>query len=158
MEILDLRHLGPEHLRALLAEETTAWREQLRWDYSSTAAMVLRFLEARALTGYAVMEKGRAVGYSFYVLESYKGLIGDAFVSPAYRDGSTEVRLITHVLETLQATPAIRRIEAQLLNLDTAAIREHFISLGFECFDRQFLFLALPQATLRPASEDFGIH
>jgi ribosomal protein S18 acetylase RimI-like enzyme len=144
MEILDLRLVGPDILRALLEEETTVWREVLRWDYAATAAMVLRYLDSRALTGYAAIENGRAIGYTFYVVEHCKGLIGDAFVSPAHRDGPTELELVTHVVETLQATPGVRRIEAQLINLDTPAVRSHFLSRGFQIHDRQFLCLSVP--------------
>ncbi|MBI3934495.1 MAG: GNAT family N-acetyltransferase [Acidobacteria bacterium] len=146
MEILDLRLIRNQDLQPLLEEEGIVWRNTLRWDYAATAAMVLRFMEARALTGYAMVEAGRVVGYSFYVLEHNKGLIGDAFVRAEYRNGSNEVRLITHVVETLQATPGIRRIEAQLLNLDAPGLREHFLSQGFQGFDRHFLYLSIPDA------------
>jgi len=146
MEILDLRLIGTDDLRPLLEEERIAWRDTLRWDYTATATMVIRFMEARALSGYAALVAGRVVGYSFYVIESDKGLIGDAFLSPEFRNGSNEVQLITHVLETLQATPGIRRIEAQLLNLDAPGLREHFLSQGFQGYDRQFLFLSIPDA------------
>ncbi|HEY7615963.1 MAG TPA: GNAT family N-acetyltransferase [Terriglobales bacterium] len=143
MEILDLRLISRQDLEPLLQEERTLWRDFLRWDFSSTAAMVIRFLEAHALTGYAAVEDGRAVAYSFFVYENHKGLLGDAFVSPSFRDGVTEVRLLTHVLETLQATPGIQRVEAQLLQLDGAGVRELFRSQGFRVFDRRFLFLGL---------------
>jgi ribosomal protein S18 acetylase RimI-like enzyme len=108
--------------------------------------MVTRFLDAHALTGYAAVEDGRAVAYSFFVYENHKGLIGDAFVSPSFRDGVTEVRLLTHVLETLQATPGIQRVEAQLLHLDGLAVRELFHAQGFRVYDRRFLFRALSEA------------
>jgi len=154
MEILDLRLIETKDLRPLLEEERIAWRDILRWDYSTTAAMVIRFMDARALTGYAMMEAGRAVGYSFYVIECNKGLIGDAFFSPNHRNGTNEVQLITHILETLQATPGLRRIEAQLLNLDAPGLREHFHSLGFQSYDRQFLFLSIPAAGLETDAGD----
>jgi len=157
MEVLDLRLIRTEDLRPLLEAEGAVWRENLRWDYSATGAMVLRFMEARALTGYAVLEGSRVVGYSFYVMESGKALIGDAFVHPEYRGGEHEVQLMTHLLETLQATPGLRRIEAQLLNLDGAAIREHFQSIGFQGYDRQFLYLAIPDAGGFPAAEDTAV-
>jgi ribosomal protein S18 acetylase RimI-like enzyme len=133
------------------------WRETLRWDYSATGAMVLRFMEARALTGYAMLEGTRVIGYSFYVIESSKGLIGDAFIHPEYRNGLHEVQLMTHVLETLRASPGLRRIEAQLLNLDGAAVREHFESLGFQGYDRQFLHLSIPGVGGFPAAEDSAV-
>jgi ribosomal protein S18 acetylase RimI-like enzyme len=157
MEILDLRLIGPDALRALLEEETTVWRDVLRWDYAPTATMVLRYLESRALTGYAAVENGRAIGYSFYVIEHCKGLVGDAFVSAAHRDGLTEVQLVTHVIETLQATPGVRRIEAQLINLDTPAVRSHFLSQGFQIHDRQFLFLSVPDKKTDAGPADLPI-
>jgi len=151
MEILDLRLIGSRDLQPLLEEERAVWRDALRWDYSATASMVLRFMDSRALTGYAAMEGGRAVGYSFYVYENFKGLIGDFFISPAFRGTLAEAQLITHVLETLQAMPGIRRIEGQLVNLDSPAIRAQFAAQGFQSFDRQFLFLSLPQWSAPPA-------
>ena len=143
MEILDLRLLRPSDLEPLLEEEKLVWMESLRWDYSATASMVFRYVQGRALTGYAALEEGRAIAYSFYICENQKGLIGDAFVSRRFRDGITETRLLTHVVETLLATPTVRRVEAQLIQLDTANVREFFRSQGFATYDRKFLLLEL---------------
>lgn len=157
MEVLDLRLLGADDLRPLLEEEREAWRETLRWDFAPTAAMVLRFLQARALTGYALRENGRIVGYSFYVIENSKGLIGDAFLTTAFCDGSSEVRLLTHVLETLQAMPGVGRVEAQLLHLNGPELRQLFLSEGFQEYDRQFLYLPLAEGRFLPAPADSGV-
>jgi ribosomal protein S18 acetylase RimI-like enzyme len=143
MEILDLRLLRPSDLQPLLEEEKQVWMESLRWDYSATASMVSRYLQGRALTGYAAVEDGRAVAYSFYICEGHKGLIGDAFVSRRFRDGITETRLLTHLVETLLATPTVRRVEAQLIQMGTASVREFFRSQGFATYDRKFLLLEL---------------
>jgi ribosomal protein S18 acetylase RimI-like enzyme len=157
MEILDLRLISSDDLRPLLEAERAVWRETLRWDYSATGAMVLRFMDAHALTGYAMLDGPRVVGYSFYVIESGKALVGDAFVHPEYRHGTNEVKLMTHVLETLQAMPGLRRIEAQLLNLDGESIGEHFLSLGFNRYDRHFLFLSIPDAAEIHVVADPGV-
>ena len=143
MEILDLRQLRSRDLEPLLAEEQHLWQSRLQWDYSHTAALILRFADARALTGYAAVEEGRAVGYSFFVYEDHKGLIGDAFVSDPFRNGSTEVRLMTHVIETLEATPGIRRIEAQLMNFGGEAVRQWFAGQDFRGHPRRFMGLSL---------------
>jgi ribosomal protein S18 acetylase RimI-like enzyme len=156
IEIIDLRLISPDCLRALLDEEKGVWRDSLYWDYSTTASMVLRYLESRALTGYAAVENDRAVGYAFYVVESCKGLVGDAFVGAAYANSSLGVRLATHVIETLQATPGLRRIEAQLINLDNQAIRNHFLSQGFQVHDRQFLHLSLQNEALADGARATG--
>ena len=140
MEILDLRQIRSRDLEALLQEESRLWHEQLRWDYSSSADLVRRFLDARALTGYAALERGRPVGYAFFVYEDHKGLIGDLFVSRAF-SGGTEGRLLDHVIETMQQTPGIRRIEAQLLVFNAGSLEPTFRREHFHSFPRQFMLL-----------------
>ena len=155
MEILDLRQLRSRDLEPLLAEEQRAWQSRLEWDYSNTASLILRFLDARALTGYAALEGGRVVGFGFFIYEDRKGLIGDAFVSEAYRNGATEVRLMTHIIETLAASPGIRRIEAQLMNFGGEAVLEWFAGQEFRSHRRRFMGLplidGLPQFPMLPA-------
>ena len=141
MEILDLRQLRSRDLEPLLEEEKTLWQRSLHWDYSSTAAMVRRFVDAQALSGYAAVEGGQAVGFSFFVYEEDKALIGDLFVSDAAGNGTAAVRLATHVIETLQATPGIRRIEAQLMNSSDPPVRQCFLSRHFQTYRRKFLIL-----------------
>jgi ribosomal protein S18 acetylase RimI-like enzyme len=143
MEILDLRQLRSRDLEPLLTEEQRAWESRLEWDYSNTASLILRFLEARALTGYAALDEGRVVGFGFFIYEDRKGLIGDAFVSESYRDGVTEVRLMTHIIETLVASPGIRRIEAQLMNFGGDAVLEWLAAQEFKSHRRRFMGLAL---------------
>lgn len=150
MEILDLRQIRSRDLELLLEEENRLWREQLRWDYSGSADLIKRFVDARALPGYAALESGRAIGYSFFVYEDHKGLIGNLFVSGQY-SGGAESRLLTHVIETMQETPGIRRIEAQLMNFGAGSLHATFQRERFIPFARRFLLLDLAgTAGLRP--------
>lgn len=145
MEILDLRQIRSQHLQALLDEENRIWRDQLHWDYTNSADLIKRFVDARALPGYAAMDRGRAVGYSFFVYEDYKGLIGNLFVSQPYA-GLAEGRLLTHVIETMQETPGIRRIEAQLMTPRPGVLGPTFVQEDFQVFDRQFMLLVFDAA------------
>ena len=157
-EILDLRQLQPAAMEALLADEAVAWQRDLLWDYSATAVMIRRFLESHALNGYASVEGGQATGFTFYVYESGKGLVGDLFVRPQHRQDAVYYRLLTHTLETLEATPGVRRVEAQLLHADSPSVRALFGSRGYLCHDRTFLRLslaALPAAAAEPAGNCF---
>src|SRR5262250_1654294 len=118
VEILDLRHFRSSDLRPLLTEESRAWARRLSWDYSSSAEMILRYMDARILPGYAAVSRGRVFGYSFFVYENSKGVIGDLFVSDTPNGDDrqhVEGRLLMHVIEHLQQSPGIHRIEAQLL-------------------------------------------
>jgi ribosomal protein S18 acetylase RimI-like enzyme len=143
-EILDLRHFSSADLRPLLDEEVESWGEALAWDYRSSSQMILRYVDAKILPGYAAVERGSLVGYSFFVYEGSKGVIGDLFVSPRRADTrAVEVRLLEHVIETLQQSPGVHRVEAQLLAHNTGEVAAPFLGNGFQRFRRLFLSLNL---------------
>lgn len=145
VEIIDLRHFGAAELRPLLMEEAQLWAERMSWDYQSSAEMILRYLDSRILPGYTAVDDGRAVGYSFFVYEGSKGVVGDMFTS-RHTDPALGERLLTHVAETLQNSPGIHRIEAQLLLHDSGSTAGPFTRRGFRRFPR--LFMSLPLSPL----------
>lgn len=151
MEILDLRHFTSADLRPLLDDEVRVWGELLCWDYSGSAEMILRYMDAKFLPGYAAVSRGKVFGYSFFVYESSKGVIGDLFVSESDNGGTrheVERRLLTHVIETLQQSPGIRRIEAQLLAHEAGTAAQPFVSQGFRRHARLFMTLPLSQGAI----------
>ena len=89
-DLVDLRKVSSAHLDTLLEEETREWNEALDWDFRKSADLVCRFVDLRALSGCALMDQGEAVGYSYFVLEDQKGLIGDLYVRPRYRTAENE--------------------------------------------------------------------
>ena len=179
MEILDLRHFSSADLRPLLEDEIAVWGRLLSWDYSTSAEMILRYMDAKILPGYAAIERGSIFGYSFFVYEQSKGVIGDLFVRDAVRNGArdsvrdgarnsgrheVEERLLTHVIETLQQSPGIHRVEAQLLTHHTAEVSQPFLQQGFSRHPRVFMNFDIgkhpqtapslpPQFEIRPWSE-----
>ena len=98
MNIIDLRQATVRQLEPLLLEEASHWREELHWDYRSALELIKRFLEAHALSGCVALENGLAIGYSFYVLEDHKGLIGGMYVSPRQNQGPIGQRLLEEML------------------------------------------------------------
>src|SRR3979409_2238354 len=82
MNIVDLRQTTVRQIEPLLEEEARHWRDELHWDYRGALELIKRFLDAHALAGCVAFENGTAAGYSFYVLEEQKGLIGGLYVSP----------------------------------------------------------------------------
>jgi ribosomal protein S18 acetylase RimI-like enzyme len=146
VDIIDLRHFGAVELRPLLMEEARLWSERMNWDYQSSAEMILRYLDSKILPGYAAVEDGRALGYSFFVYEGSKGVVGDMFTSARAEAGLGE-RLLNHVAETLQNSPGIHRIEAQLLLHDTGSTTNAFLRRGFRRFPRLFMSLPLGPET-----------
>ena len=142
MEILDLRHFSSVDLRPLLDDETRAWASLLSWDYNGSAEMILRYVDAKILPGYAAIERGRIFGYSFFVYEGSKGVVGDLFVANGSRVSNTrevEIKLLTHVIETLQQSPGIHRVEAQLLAHEAGSVARPFLDQGFQRHPRLFM-------------------
>jgi ribosomal protein S18 acetylase RimI-like enzyme len=152
VEILDLRHFASNDLRPLIDEEVALWRTALHWDYRTSAEMVLRYADARILPGFAAIERGRVRGYCYFVYEGNKGVIGDLFVEnsnfTADRRFQIESELLAHAIGTLQRTPGLNRIEAQLLIHPSDHLAAPFLSEGFRRYRR--LFLALPVNNVPP--------
>ena len=144
--MLDLRHFSSQHLRPLLEHETRMWYRLMSWDYHSSAEMILRYVDSKILPGYAAVENGRVGGYTFFVYEGSKGVVGDLYADQSIQlasgRGGVERLLAVHVIETLQQSPGIHRIEAQLLPHDSGSLSETFGAQGFRQLPR--LFLALP--------------
>src|SRR5450755_3687678 len=162
VEILDLRHFSSVDLRPLLEDEVREWARLLSWDYSGSAEMILRYVDAKILPGYAAIERGRIVGYAFFVYEGSKGVIGDLFVANGGRlpdPHEVECRLLMHVIETLQQSPGIHRVEAQLLMHEAGVVSQPFVDQGFSRHARLFMILPLESATkpALPLHEDIEI-
>ncbi len=87
----------------------------------------------RALSGFALVDRGEVAGYGYSVVEESKGLIGDLYVRSAWRNCETEVRLFRALLDALIATPNLRRIESQLMLIEPAVAKalqkERFIRI-----------------------------
>src|SRR5215467_8146059 len=138
-------------------DETQIWSRLLSWDYSSSAEMILRYVDAKILPGYAAVDRGRVFGYSFFVYEGSKGVIGDLYVTNGTRlpeSRKVELRLLTHVIETLQQSPGIHRVEAQLLAHEANAVSRPFLETGFQRHPRLFMVLPLGKS----APQNIPIH
>jgi ribosomal protein S18 acetylase RimI-like enzyme len=144
----DLRELRADSLNELLDEEGTFWREELAWDFESSASLVTKFVEIQALNGYAAIFGRRVVGYCYYVFEDHKGMIGDLYVARDFRSaGNLELQLLGAALDDLRASREVRRIEAQLMTF-TGPMPERdprFVA-HLKTIPRDFLFAGLPLA------------
>ncbi len=147
MPIVDLRQISSRQIEPLLVEETRHWRDDLRWDYRPSLNLIKRFVDAKSLAGCAAMENGRALGYSFYVVEDHKALIGGLHVSSQCEQPPLARQLLASMLETLSAIPGIERIEAQLIPFGWE-FDGLLVELGFHIYPRQFMLLDLDRAIL----------
>ncbi len=162
-EVVDLRTLGGQPLRALFEEEEREWRTALHWDYRPSVEMIRKHIEAHTLPGYAALEQGEVAGYCFFVYEDDKGLLGDLYVPAHYRterpyggEAGIATLLAERALETLERAPGLRRIEAQLIPFGLEPLEPVFEARGFERHLRLFLHRTLTPAGRRESERVLG--
>jgi ribosomal protein S18 acetylase RimI-like enzyme len=141
-QTLDLRSVDVEALAPLLAEQISSWQSELNWDFTPSANLVRRFVHMHVLTGFALVSRAdptRPIGYSYYVCEDGKGLIGDLYILKQHRTWEFENVLFQASLDAMWQTPGLHRIEAQLLMIADAPKRRVPYPLWFQSFPRLFL-------------------
>jgi ribosomal protein S18 acetylase RimI-like enzyme len=158
LEILDLRHFSASNLKPVLEAESLVWNQRLRWDFHASANLLLQYLDSRLLPGYVAIENGRICGYVFCVYESEKALVGDVFAMPSGGNSAStadvERRLLEHMIELLQHSPGVDRIESQLLLRPHGTHEETLRQNGFQIYERLFMELELGSANLVHAPMD----
>jgi GNAT superfamily N-acetyltransferase len=153
LDILDLRHFSAAELAPLLRDEAARWHTRHRWDYTRSTDLLLEYLDSRVLPGFVALDQRRRLrGYAFCVYEAEKAVVGDiyAFNEAESHPSPVSATLLTHLLEMLQATPGIRRIESQLLMFPPGALTDTFTGFGFHSHPRLFTLAEL-DPSLNPA-------
>jgi len=148
--VVDVHQITGHEIASLLEEEIADWRSGLDWDFAPSAELVRRFVEMRALTGFALVDANGVAGYSYSVVEEGKGLIGDLYIRAAQRTVERENLLLAYVLDALWKTPGTRRVEAQLLLLgpgrSPSGLRPVPGAQWFQNYPRLFLEAPLARA------------
>ncbi|HSC77692.1 MAG TPA: GNAT family N-acetyltransferase, partial [Candidatus Acidoferrales bacterium] len=119
--------------------------------------LLRRHIDARTLPGFAAVLQGEVIGYCFFVYEDQKGLLGDLYVRAAWRSQSIGGRgiatqLLEHALETLEQSPVVRRIEAQLIPFGLEPLEPVFGTRQYALFPRLFMFRPLAPGSDPPAT------
>jgi ribosomal protein S18 acetylase RimI-like enzyme len=134
----------------LLETESRIWQQRLRWNYQSSTELLLQYLDSRILPGFVALDRGRICGFTFCVYEGQKAVVGDAFAAASDSAQMLQItQLLLHqLLQLLQHSPGIRRVESQLLLYDAGSIDEAFLAAGFTMYPRLFMEYDLPSRNL----------
>jgi ribosomal protein S18 acetylase RimI-like enzyme len=150
-ELIELGRVRTEDLQDLLAEERTAWRALLSWDFTPSAELVNRFVAVQALRGYGLLERGVICGYCYYVVEDRKAILGDLYMAKASATAANEWSLLSATLQAAARNPQVARIEAQLLMLRHPAEQSVPLQNYAQVYPRQFMIADLDESALPPA-------
>jgi ribosomal protein S18 acetylase RimI-like enzyme len=139
--VVDLREFRADDLKALLDEQTAYWNTSFLWDFIPSRDVIRRFLDSRSLYGLALVREGRPIGYSYFVPEDRKGLVGDLFVTSVHRSQQAERFLLHNIIKNAAVFPGVRRIEGQLLALACSPDDETIFGRPLAVFERSFMVL-----------------
>lgn len=148
IDIRDLRTFTGAQLRPVLEAEARVWKERLLWDYSASIDLLVRYVDSRVLPGLVALIEGKPAGYCFSVYEGQKAVVGDIFAIPDKHEADVATALLNSLIQTLQHTPGIDRIESQLLLHSGEPLASVFRDAGFVHHERLFM-----QATLAPGQQ-----
>ncbi len=150
-EPVALEEIDLYQIEELLVEETQRYLDWYRWDFAGTARLVRQLVATHSLGGVALLEGRRVVGYSYFVVEENKALIGDAYVCDERGTSGNERLLMASTVEAIRRYPQAKRLESQPMML-----RYPYSHPQAERYERRFMELELsgtkwPVAVLAPA-------
>jgi ribosomal protein S18 acetylase RimI-like enzyme len=112
----------------------------------------------QALNGHALWFDGQAIGYSYFVFEEHKGLLGDLYILRDFDSAYHENQLLSAALSAIMASPFLHRVESQLMMLRWPFRNDLPHSEFLTTYARNFMMLGLAGAgDLRPVRVHSGI-
>jgi ribosomal protein S18 acetylase RimI-like enzyme len=150
--VVPIRNVRPEQLHLLLEAEVAEWRA-LHWDFRPSADLVRRFAGMQSLDGFALFEGRQLIGFAYSVSEDRKGLVGDLYVLPEYRNVDRENQLLEATLASMWRFQDVRRVEAQLLMISRPLARPALYPTWFRSFARCFFEAPLDRVGMLPVRE-----
>jgi GNAT superfamily N-acetyltransferase len=140
---LPISRLDESLLLPLMNEEEKAWISDLHWDYSPIRQILISFVKQKLLPGYAAIENNHAIGYTYFLVNQTKGIIGALYVSKTDESPKAVETLLSLTISSLKEVHSIQRIEAQIMPFNGSNLTASFVKQGFSYFPRCFLDLDL---------------
>jgi ribosomal protein S18 acetylase RimI-like enzyme len=143
LKYIPISYLDENLLLPLMQEEEKAWMADLCWDYSPVRRILISFAKQKLLPGYVAVDKEEAIGYTYFLVNQSKGIIGALYASKTGRSQEAVEELLTLTISSLKDIHTMRRIEAQIMPFNNLSLTATFIQQGFTYYPRYFLDLDL---------------
>ena len=146
LKYFPISHLGESFLLPLMEEEEKAWMADLKWDYSPIRHILSSFVKQKLLPGYVAVDSEKAIGYTYFLVNQTKGIIGALYASETRESQEAVEQLLSLTITCLKDTQNIQRVEAQIMPFHSLSFSASFTQHGFVYFPRYFLELDLDTA------------
>jgi ribosomal protein S18 acetylase RimI-like enzyme len=130
-------------LEPLMEEEEKAWMSDLGWDYGTIRQILASFIKKKQLPGYVSLNSQKAIGYSYFLINRMRGIIGALYACNTDQSQDAVEQLLSLAISSLKDLPNVRRIESQIIPFHNLSISNTFAKHGFSCFSRYYLDLNL---------------
>jgi ribosomal protein S18 acetylase RimI-like enzyme len=152
-----ISHLDDARLLTLMEEEEKVWMSDLGWDYSPIRQILASFVKQKLLPGYVAVNDKDAVGYTYFLVNQAKGIIGALYVSKMNRSQEAVEELLSLTISCLKDSQNIKRIEAQIMPFHNLNLTATFTQHGFGYYPRYYLDLDLElNARMKQAAFTLG--
>ncbi len=143
MNYLPISLLNQTHFLPLLDEEEEAWLSDLGWDYSPIRQILVSFIRQKLLPGYGAVNENGLMGYTYFLVNQSKGIIGSIYAAQASPSQEIIENLLSLTLAALKDNPQIKRVEAQIMPFNGVHFTPIFNRHGYSYYTRYYLDLDL---------------
>jgi ribosomal protein S18 acetylase RimI-like enzyme len=143
LKYLPISCLDDTLLMPLMEEEEKAWMSDLAWDYSPIRQILVSFIRQKLLPGYVAIADSESIGYTYFLVNQAKGIIGALYASKSLRSQEAVEELLSLTISCLKDSQNIKRVEAQIMPFHNLNLTAAFTQHGFNCCSRYYLELDL---------------
>jgi GNAT superfamily N-acetyltransferase len=143
LKYLPISFLDPASFFSLMNEEEEAWLCDLGWDYSAIRQILISFIRQKLLPGYAATNEKEVLGYTYFLVNQVKGIIGAIYAAQLSPVQEIVENLLSLTISSLRENPQINRVEAQIMPFNSANLSAIFERHGFNYYPRFYLDLHL---------------
>jgi ribosomal protein S18 acetylase RimI-like enzyme len=143
LKYLPISFLEHNSFFSLMDEEEKAWLTDLGWDYSAIRQILVSFIRQKLLPGYAATSKKELLGYTYFLVNQAKGIIGAIYAARLGPVQEVVENLISLAISSLTDNPQVKRVEAQIMPFNGVDFTEIFTRHEFHHYSRCYLDLNL---------------
>jgi ribosomal protein S18 acetylase RimI-like enzyme len=143
LKYIPISYLDKAFLYSIMEDEEKAWMADLGWDYSPVRKILTSFIHQKLLPGYVAVAGKEAVGYTYFLVNQSKGIIGAIYGSPTSGAQEAIEELIALTISSLKDTPTVKRVEAQIMPFNNLNLTAAFTRHGFEYYSRYYMEMNL---------------
>jgi ribosomal protein S18 acetylase RimI-like enzyme len=143
LKYLPLSFLDQASFFSLMDEEEKAWLSDLGWDYSAIRQILVSFIRQKLLPGYAATNGKELLGYTYFLVNQAKGIIGAIYAAKLSPVQEVVENLLSLTISSLRDNQQIKRVEAQIMPFNGVDLSAIFTRHGFNYYPRLYLDLNL---------------